>query len=549
MLETETKRCPYCGEIILATAIKCKHCKSILTDDPFVVFNTKPETYIKIALSKKFELLDEIGKGGMAVVYKALQKNLERVVALKILPQQFVHDQEFLEYFHREARAAAVLSHPNIVTIFDEGCENGIHYISMEFLEGIDLHNFIKSQGKLSVEQTVKIIAQIADSLDYAHKKGIIHRDVKSGNIIITTSGRAVLTDFGIARAFMSSKSAMSGSIIGTPEYMSPEQANGQFLDGRSDLFSLGVVLYECLAGEVPFKADNPIGVIYKIINSEPVPIEKIRSDLPDWLIYAVKKSLNKSPELRFQTGNEFSNALLNNQLTKLNNLQRKNKKGSTFTNQKEKQTVKIKNIEYDLRRNTPQGLILLIGIIISIVFITLFTMLSDSSSSTRIKNDLKTDEEVSSQTINRNFNKAENVQVEPSNNLTSAPNASNEIIPPNNYHRNLNNEPQSMVSDDKYEQIRGLLSQGQNYINENNWDDANRCFDRVLELEPENIDAINGRNQLINRIVSLGDENFQMGNYTNAINLYKKALNFSPNDIRIKIKLLNAQRTINNEE
>jgi len=395
----------------------------------------------------------------------------------------------------------------------------------------------------------VKIIAQIADALDYAHKKGIIHRDVKSGNIIITTSGRAVLTDFGIARAFMSSKSAMSGSIIGTPEYMSPEQANGQFLDGRSDLFSLGVVLYECLAGEVPFKADNPIGVIYKIINSEPVPIEKIRSDLPDWLIYAVKKSLNKSPELRFQTGNEFSNALLNNQLTKLNNLQRKNKKGSTFTNQKEKQTVKIKNIEYDLRRNTPQGLILLIGIIISIVFITLFTMLSDSSSSTRIKNDLKTDEEVSSQTINRNFNKAENVQVEPSNNLTSAPNASNEIIPPNNYHRNLNDEPQSMVSDDKYEQIRGLLSQGQNYINENNWDDANRCFDRVLELEPENIDAINGRNQLINRIVSLGDENFQMGNYTNAINLYRKALNFSPNDIRIKIKLLNAQRTIKNEE
>ena len=359
MLETETKRCPYCGEIILATAIKCKHCKSILTDDPFVVFNTKPETYIKIALSKKFELLDEIGKGGMAVVYKALQKNLERVVALKILPQQFVHDQEFLEYFHREARAAAVLSHPNIVTIFDEGCENGIHYISMEFLDGIDLHNFIKGQGKLSVEQTVKIIAQIADALDYAHKKGIIHRDVKSGNIIITTSGRAVLTDFGIARAFMSSKSAMSGSIIGTPEYMSPEQANGQFLDGRSDLFSLGIVLYECLAGEVPFKADNPIGVIYKIINSEPVPIEKIRSDLPDWLIYAVKKSLNKSPELRFQTGNEFSNALLNNQLTNLNNLQRKNKKGSTFTNQKEKQTVKIKNIEYDLRRNTPQGLIL----------------------------------------------------------------------------------------------------------------------------------------------------------------------------------------------
>jgi serine/threonine protein kinase len=549
MLETETKRCPYCGEIILATAIKCKHCKSILTDDPFVVFNTKPETYIKIALSKKFELLDEIGKGGMAVVYKALQKNLERVVALKILPQQFVHDQEFLEYFHREARAAAVLSHPNIVTIFDEGCENGIHYISMEFLDGIDLHNFIKGQGKLSVEQTVKIIAQIADALDYAHKKGIIHRDVKSGNIIITTSGRAVLTDFGIARAFMSSKSAMSGSIIGTPEYMSPEQANGQFLDGRSDLFSLGIVLYECLAGEVPFKADNPIGVIYKIINSEPVPIEKIRSDLPDWLIYAVKKSLNKSPELRFQTGNEFSNALLNNQLTNLNNLQRKNKKGSTFTNQKEKQTVKIKNIEYDLRRNTPQGLILLFGIIISIVFITLFTMLSDSSSSKRIKNDLKTDEEVSSQTINRNFNKAENVQEEPSNNLTSAPNASNEIIPPNNYHRNLNDEPQSMVPDDKYEQIRGLLSQGQNYINENNWDDANRCFDRVLELEPENIDAINGRNQLINRIVSLGDENFQMGNYTNAINLYRKALNFSPNDIRIKIKLLNAQRTINNEE
>ena len=195
----------------------------------------------------------------MATVYKAIQKNLNRLVALKVVHPNLVHDTEFLNRFHREAQMAASLNHPNIVMIYDVGAINGVHFISMEYLEGEDLQTLIRRSGKISVDDTIHIIAPIAEALDYAHQMGLIHRDVKSANIMITKTRRAVLTDFGIAHPVSGTRLTLAGTIIGTPEYMSPEQAEGKQIDGRSDIFSLGIVMFECLTGTVPFKGDSPL--------------------------------------------------------------------------------------------------------------------------------------------------------------------------------------------------------------------------------------------------------------------------------------------------
>lgn len=305
-----TKNCPYCDEMISINAIKCKHCGSLLSVSPGISENMDPLTFIRFSLSVRYEILSEIGRGGMATVYKAIQRNLQRIVALKVIHQNLVHDQEFLERFHAEARMAASLNHPNIVSIYDEGIENNIHFISMEYLEGEDLHQKIRSNGKMNVEQTVNIISQVAGALDYIHKKGLIHRDIKSSNIIITRDGRALLTDFGIARAISGSKLSQTGSVMGTPEYMSPEQADGLRADEKSDLYSLGIVMYECLAGTVPFSGENPISTIYKIISTPPPPLSMFNNAVPGWLMSIVEKALAKNPKNRFGSGNDFAAAL-----------------------------------------------------------------------------------------------------------------------------------------------------------------------------------------------------------------------------------------------
>ena len=243
----DTKHCPYCDEIIKANAIKCKHCGSILTGTGVPMGEITSEAEVKLALSGRFTIIEEIGRGGMATVYKAKQNNLNRLVALKIIHKNLIHYKEFLERFHREAQLSASLNHHNIVTIYDEGSENGIHYIAMEYLDGIDLHHIIQEKGRLKIDESVNIIAPIAEALNYAHNKGIIHRDIKSSNILITLDGKPVLTDFGIAHAASTTKLTQSGMVIGTPDYMSPEQAIGGEVDAQSDLYSLGIVLYECI--------------------------------------------------------------------------------------------------------------------------------------------------------------------------------------------------------------------------------------------------------------------------------------------------------------
>lgn len=325
--------CQHCGKENSSTAINCKECGKALieglspeelttslfwdsveggfTSDKKMRENLEPEEKIKYDLSEKYEIVKEVGRGGMAIIYKAIQKNLEREVALKVLPQHFTHDEEYLSRFHRESQEVAKLSHPNIITIYDEGEKNGTHFLAMEFLYGKDLQEKIKENGKLSPEFVVSTSVKIADALDYLHSKGLVHRDIKSSNIFITDEGRPVLMDFGIARTTGQTKLTQAGTIMGTPEYMSPEQAEGKELDGRSDLYGLGAVMYEALTGEVPFKADNPLTVIRKILDEAPQPARKSNSSVPKWLDELILISLSKNPNERFQRGKAFAQSLI----------------------------------------------------------------------------------------------------------------------------------------------------------------------------------------------------------------------------------------------
>ncbi len=325
--------CQHCGKENSSTAINCKECGKALIEglspeelttslfwdsveggfasDKKIRENLEPEEKIKYDLSEKYEIIKEVGRGGMAIIYKAIQKNLEREVALKVLPQHFTHDEEYLARFHREAQEVAKLSHPNIITIYDEGEKNGTHFLAMEFLYGKDLQEKIKENGKLSPDFAVNTSIKIADALDYLHSKGLVHRDIKSSNIFITDEGRPVLMDFGIARTTGQTKLTQAGTIMGTPEYMSPEQAEGKELDGRSDLYGLGAVMYEALTGEVPFKADNPLTVIRKILDETPQPARKSNTTVPKWLDEIILISLSKNPNDRFQRGKAFAQSLI----------------------------------------------------------------------------------------------------------------------------------------------------------------------------------------------------------------------------------------------
>jgi uncharacterized protein (TIGR02145 family) len=308
----QTKRCPFCNEEINIYAKKCKHCGEWLEVKPLTTPTSvqDPDTLIRQALAEKYELQEAVGRGGMATVYRAIQKNLDRTVALKVIHQNLVHDTEFVSRFLREARLSASLSHPHIVTIYDVGSVGSVHYLAMEFLQGEDLHSMVGNQGALPPEKVVNWMIALADALDYLHKKRYVHRDIKSSNIIITHEGRPVLMDFGIAHAADGTKLTQAGTVIGTPEYMSPEQAQGKTVDGHSDLYSLGVVMYECLTGKVPFKGDNPLTTIHRVIYDRPEPLVTQNSRLPGWLQEVTLSLLEKEPGNRPDNGRELAAAL-----------------------------------------------------------------------------------------------------------------------------------------------------------------------------------------------------------------------------------------------
>jgi serine/threonine protein kinase len=254
----------------------------------------------------QFEIAEEIGRGGMATVYKARQRSMNRTVAIKVLPRQMLHDPGFYERFEREVDVISHLEHPHILPIYDYGQDEGLPYIAMRYLGGGSLEQRIR-RTPVKIDDIEKPLRQVAQALDYAHQQGIIHRDLKPGNIMLDENGNAYLTDFGIARVLGSD---LTGSmIIGTPAYMSPEQANGLPVDGRSDIYSLGIVLFEWMTGRGPYQAETPMAVLLKQIQ-EPMPsIRQIRGDVPQLVEEVIGKATAKNPTQRFSSAGELAQA------------------------------------------------------------------------------------------------------------------------------------------------------------------------------------------------------------------------------------------------
>jgi serine/threonine protein kinase len=270
----------------------------------------------KNTLANRYELKDLIGRGGMAEVYEAIDTRLNRTVAIKILRNDLARDPAFIARFRREAQAAAALNHPTIVAVYDTGEEivgdknsaTNVPYIVMEYVNGTTLRDIVKSGRKLQTERALKITIGILDALSYSHAHGIIHRDIKPANIMITKNGDVKVMDFGIARALADTKATMTGgsTVLGTAHYLSPEQARGENVDARSDLYSAGVLLYELLTGEPPFKGDSPVAVAYQHVSEYAPAPSTLDSLIPKEIDTVVLHALAKSPDDRYQSAEEF---------------------------------------------------------------------------------------------------------------------------------------------------------------------------------------------------------------------------------------------------
>ena len=253
-------------------------------------------------IANRYEIISQTGVGGMATVYTARDNVLNRKVAIKVLKDEFTTDEEFVKRFNSEAQAAASLSHPNIVSIYDVGNEDGIYYIVMELVRGKTLKQIITEEGALPWKWSVNIAMQIASALETAHKNNIVHRDIKPHNIIITEDGVAKVTDFGIAKAVSNSTITAFGTTIGSVHYFSPEQAKGGYTDAKSDIYSLGVVMYEMLTGRVPFDSDTSVSVALKHMQEPPVPPREINDNIPQAVNDIILKAMEKEPMARYQT-------------------------------------------------------------------------------------------------------------------------------------------------------------------------------------------------------------------------------------------------------
>src|SRR5467141_3613327 len=264
---------------------------------------------VREQLKDEYEILDELGRGGMAIVFKAREKQLDRDVAIKVLPFSLAFDKEFVERFQREARTSAKLEHPNIIPIYRVGKSGRIIYFVMKFLRGKPLSSVLAERGSLPPAEIKKILAEVGRALAYAHKKEIVHRDIKPDNIMFDEHGHAVVTDFGIAKAASGGKLTGTGMSIGTPHYMSPEQAKAQPLDGRSDIYSLGVVAYQCLTGSVPYDGEDSFSIGYKHIMEE-IPTPPLEHPEKRSLFEVIRKMMAKTPAQRFQNADELVSVL-----------------------------------------------------------------------------------------------------------------------------------------------------------------------------------------------------------------------------------------------
>ena len=286
-------------------------------------------------LANRYEILEKIGNGGMATVYKAKCHVLNRFVAIKILKEEFITDIEFIKRFKSEAQTAASLTHPNIVSIYDVGNEGDVYYIVMELIQGKTLKEIIVEDGKLSWKWSVNIAIQIASALETAHKNSLIHRDIKPHNIIITEDGMAKVTDFGIAKAVSNSTITAFGTTIGSVHYFSPEHAKGGATDAKSDIYSLGIVMYEMLTGRVPFDADTPVSVALMQVQEEPIEPKKLNPQIPISVNNIILKAMQKDRMDRYQNATEFLIDLSTALKRRDENFVKINKKFDTLQTQK----------------------------------------------------------------------------------------------------------------------------------------------------------------------------------------------------------------------
>ncbi|MGH7526709.1 MAG: serine/threonine-protein kinase, partial [Gemmatimonadales bacterium] len=291
----KSKFCPSCGLDLMAT-----------TPVHAIASGAFQETdIVREALAAEYQIIEELGRGGMAMVYRARDRQLEREVAIKVLPFSLAFDSEFVERFQREARTAAQLEHPNIIAIYRVGRSGRVTYFVMKFLRGGSLSTLLGERKKLMPPEIRRLLLEAGSALGYAAQRGIVHRDIKPDNIMFDEFGQCVLTDFGIAKAASGQKLTGTGMSIGTPHYMSPEQARAQAIDGRSDIYSLGVVAYQCLAGAVPYDGEDSFSIGYKHI-TEPIPLPSLITADERRLFEVIKRMLMKDPADRFQSCEEL---------------------------------------------------------------------------------------------------------------------------------------------------------------------------------------------------------------------------------------------------
>lgn len=264
------------------------------------------ENYVGKRLDGRYEIIEIIGVGGMAVVYKAFDNIDNRIVAVKVLKDEFLQNEEFRRRFKNESKAIAVLSHPNIVKIYDVSYGDNLQYIVMEYVEGITLKEYIEQQGRLDIREAIYFVTQILRALQHAHDKGIVHRDIKPQNILLVADGTIKVTDFGIARFSRSETRTMTDGAIGSVHYISPEQAKGSVTDAKTDLYSVGVVLYEMLTGKVPFQSDNAVSVALMQLQNDPVKPRELNPDIPVGLEQIIIRAMQKNPNDRYQSASEM---------------------------------------------------------------------------------------------------------------------------------------------------------------------------------------------------------------------------------------------------